>query len=168
MQRGGKRAGAGRKHRLTPAQQEEVARAFHDRMTVYAAAQAYVRDPNTKTRREINKQMRDLAKTHIAMPGDERELLDPEQDVVWTDSHKPIWPKLEKLKAEFDSISNKSAATPKRAKGVREIFLQEIAEKWNISKRTVDRLHKAYRRRLLIERAKLVIEKYLIVAYNRK
>jgi hypothetical protein len=136
---GGKRPGAGRKHRLTPSKREEVAREYHDRKTAYAAAQAFRRDPNTKERRAINKQMRDVAKTHIAMPGDERELLDPEEDVVWTDSHKPIWPKLEKLKAEFDSISNESPTTPKRAKGVRERFLQEIADKFKISEQTVVR-----------------------------
>ena len=50
-----------------------MAREYHDRMTAYAAAQAYVRDPNTIKRREIDKQMRDLAKTHIAMPGDGKD-----------------------------------------------------------------------------------------------
>jgi hypothetical protein len=164
---GGKRPGAGRKHRLTPAQREEVAREYHDRMTAYAAAQAYVRDPNTINRREIYKQMRDMAKTHKAMPGDGKDLL-PEEDVIW--AHPRIRPKIDKLKAKHDGIPNEPVATPRRAKGkaVRDSFLQELAEKWNISTRTVDRLHKAYRRRLLIERAKLVIEKYLIVAYNRK
>jgi hypothetical protein len=167
--RGGKRRGAGRKHRLTPADREEVAREYRDRSNAYAAAQAYVRDPNTIKQQEINEQMRKVAKTHIAVPGNPALLLDPEEDVVWTDN-KRIRPKIDKLQAEFDSVPNKSAAAPKRAKGkgVRDSFIQEIAEKWKISTRTVDRLIKAYNRRLLIERARLVIEKYLIVAYNRK
>ena len=102
-------------------------------MTAYAAAQAYVNDPNTKKRREINEQMMDLAKTHIAMSGDETLL--PGEHVVWT--HKRMWPKLEKLKAEFDSIPNEPTATPKRAKGVGDKFLQELADDFKISKRMV-------------------------------
>jgi hypothetical protein len=163
---GGKRAGAGPTHRLTPAKREEVAREFHDRMTAYAAAQAYVRDPNTIERRKLNEQMRDLAKTHMAVPGDENLLLDPEEDVVWV--HPRIRPTIDKLMADFDSLSNESITTPKRAKGPRKLFLRELAKKWKISTRTVERLIVAYNRRLLIERAKLVIEKYLIVARNRK
>jgi hypothetical protein len=150
-----------------------VAREYHDGMTAYAAAQAHVRDKNIKARRDIDKQMRDLAKTHMAVPGDGKDLFFQEEedwaeDGIWT--HEQVRPEMEKLQAKLDRIDNKSATTPKRAKGkgVRDNFLQEIAKKWNISTRTVDRLHKAYRRRLLIERAKLVIEKYLIVAYNRK
>ena len=136
MPRGGKRAGPGRKHRLTPAEREDVARQYHDRMKAYAAAQAYVRDQNTIKWRDKDKQMRDLAKTHIAIPGDERELLDPEEDVVWP--HKRISPKLAKLKAERDSIPpHEPAATPKRAKGVRDGFLRDIAEEFKISKRMV-------------------------------
>jgi hypothetical protein len=121
--RGGKRQGAGRKHRLTPAEREEVAREYHRRMQIYAAAQAHVRDPNIIKRRDIYKQMREVAGTHIAMPGDENLLLDPEEDVIWAHKHKQMWPKIERLKAEFDSISNKSAAvTPKRAKGAEIVF----------------------------------------------
>jgi hypothetical protein len=68
---GGKRPGAGRKHRLTPPQREKVARQHRDRMKAYAAAQAHVRDPNIRERRAIDAQMRDLAKKHMAMPGDD-------------------------------------------------------------------------------------------------
>jgi hypothetical protein len=112
MPSGGKRKGAGAKRRLTPAIREKVAREYHLRMNVvYAATQAYARDPNTIKRREIDEQMRVLAKKYMAVSGDPASLLDPEEDVVWTDSHKPLWPKLEKLKAMRDDIP-KSAATP--------------------------------------------------------
>ena len=132
---GGERPGAGRKHRLTPAKREEVARLYHDRKTAYAAAQAHVRGPNIRERRAIDAQMRDLAKKHMAMPGDDLGGSLPEEDVIWT--HKQVRPEMEKLQAKLDRIPNKSAATPRRAKGPRDRFLQEIAKEFKISERMV-------------------------------
>src|SRR4030081_2625553 len=98
MPSGGKRAGAGRKRRLTPAQQEEVARAYRYRMEVWTATQAHVRDPNIKKRREIDKQMRKLAKTHMAVPGDDGGASFFKEDVIWF--HKQVRAEMEKLQAE--------------------------------------------------------------------
>ena len=130
---GGKRPGAGRKPRPTPAEREEVARLYRYRMTAYAATQAHVR--GLRKRRDIDEQMRKLAGKHIVVRGDDPNDSLPEEDLIWF--HEQVRPEMEKLQAKLDSISNKSATTPRRAKGVRNSFLQEIADELKISKRRV-------------------------------
>ena len=58
---------------------------------IWAATQAHVRDPNIIKRRAIDEQMRDLAKKHMAMPGDP-PCFASQEDVIWTDNKSaPRW-----------------------------------------------------------------------------
>jgi hypothetical protein len=161
---GGKRQGAGRKRRLTPAERKEVARQYDRRMQAYAAAQAHARDSNIKERREINNEMRDKAAKHKVAPGDAPGDSLPGEDVIW--AHKHVLPEIKKLQAKLDSIPNKSAATPRRAKGPRERFLQELANEWKISTQTVVRcISEEIRRREAVEAEK---RRFLNLVNNRK
>jgi hypothetical protein len=129
--RGGRRPGAGRK-RLAPEKREEIAREYHRRMTAWSLAQARTRNPNVQKRRQLDAEMREVAKT-FALPDAPRD-----EDLIHY--HLRLGARMDKLQREIDSTpDHRPPAKLRRAKGPRDRIVEDLAEEYGVSQRMVIR-----------------------------
>jgi hypothetical protein len=136
MPHGGKRAKAGRPRKLEDSVREAIAREYRQRMQAWAAAQQIGRDPNMIRRWEIEKKMERLAEKVPPPSSSQHERREDELYFYSRARHL-----FEPLQAELNSRLNQpNVAFPlKRAKGPRGRFIKELAEKYEVSPRTVVR-----------------------------
>jgi hypothetical protein len=143
MPHGGKRAGAGRPRKLDDSVKEAIAREYRQMMQAWAAARQMGRDPKRRKRIAILEKVVELAEEHPPLSFSQHEKREGEIYFYGRASHlfKPLQAKLNKLdkdkRAENPLPQPKVTFPLQRARGPRNRFIKELAEKWKVSRRTV-------------------------------
>jgi hypothetical protein len=110
-----------------PAIRQEIALEFRRRMTAWAGAVATGRSSNLQKRRQLDAEMRRLAKTHKIIQRDEEMI----------EYHRQLAPQMQRLQAEIDALPNHRTVSIRRPRGIRARFIRELANEYSVSERVI-------------------------------